>query len=75
MSVVVLPYDASRALSLTSFPSCSFWILPIVTLLFLLNFIDRSAVGNANVGKLSKLTAIDQRRLISLRLQLVSRKT
>ncbi|SCV73475.1 BQ2448_7401 [Microbotryum intermedium] len=29
-------------------------ILPLVTLMFLLNFIDRSAVGNANVAGLSK---------------------
>ncbi|KAM0754322.1 MFS general substrate transporter [Meredithblackwellia eburnea MCA 4105] len=29
-------------------------IMPLVTLLFLLNFIDRSAVGNANIAGLSK---------------------
>lgn len=31
-----------------------FIILPQVTLIFLLNFIDRSAVGNANVAGFSK---------------------
>ncbi|SGZ11916.1 BQ5605_C028g10466 [Microbotryum silenes-dioicae] len=43
------------------------WILPLVTLMFLLNFIDRSAVGNANVAGLSKdLKLVDYEYNISL---------
>ncbi|SCV72843.1 BQ2448_4380 [Microbotryum intermedium] len=34
--------------------SGSIWIMPLLSLVFSLNFIDRSAVGNANVAGLSK---------------------